>query len=132
MAHHRAQRFAEALQRYEQDGDVEQFVGDVFADDVELLRPEQEQVQHGRDGARSFWQQYRGQFQKVHSEFDRVVEGGDLGVLEWRSDGERATGGGISYRGVSLLDFDGEGRVRRFATYFDTAAFVPGVRAATS
>ena len=132
MADDRAQHFAEALQRYEQDRDVDRFVGDVFTDDAELFRPEQEQALRGRDGARQFWQQYRDQFGEVRSEFDRVVEGGDLGVLEWRSDGSRAGGGAISYRGVSLLDFDGEGRVRRFANYFDTAAFVPGVRASTS
>ena len=132
MAQDRAARFADALQRYEQDGDLDAFVDGVFADEVELYRPEQQQALSGRDGARQFWQQYRAQFDEIHSEFDRVAEGGDLGVLEWRSEGRRSSGEPISYAGVSLLDLDDAGRVRRFATYFDTAAFLPGVPAATS
>ena len=131
MAQDRAQRFADALQRFEKDGDLDAFVDGVFRDDVELHRPEQQQVLSGRDGARTFWQQYRAQFQEVGSEFSRVAEGGDLGVLEWRSEGVRSSGEPISYTGVSLLDLDEQGRVRRFATYFDTAAFVPGVPAST-
>lgn len=130
-AQDRAQHFADALQRYEQDGDLDGFVDAVFSEDVELYRPEQQQSLTGPDGAREFWRQYRAQFAEVRSEFSRIVEGGDLGVLEWRSEGTRSSGDPISYVGVSLLDLDGTGRVRRFATYFDTAAFLPGVPAAT-
>lgn len=132
MAQDRAQRFAHALQRFEQDGDVDVFVNDVFDEDVQLFRPQQQQALQGRDGAREFWRQYRTQFKHVHSEFTRVVEASDMGVLEWRSRGSRPSGEPVEYAGVSLLDLDAQGRVLRFATYFDTAAFVPGVRAETS
>ena len=52
-------------------------------------------------------------------------------TLEWKSDGTLPDGKPISYRGVSLIDFDGD-RVKRFRTYYDSAAFLPeGAKHAT-
>jgi ketosteroid isomerase-like protein len=121
-----AQSFGDALQQFEQDGDVDAFVDGVFTEDAELLRPEVHQRREGRDGAREFWRAYRAQFDSVRSEFTRIAAADSLGVLEWTSDGKIPGGGRISYSGVSLLDFDDSGRVRRFATYFDTARFGTG------
>lgn len=122
MTSDRAQSFADALQQLERSGDVDGFVSGTFVDDVELVRPETGQHERGTGGARQFWQQYVDQFQEIRSEFARVVDG-DVAVLEWTSTGRLAGGADISYRGVSLLDFDGDGRVSRFATYYDTMPF---------
>lgn len=122
MGSGRSAAFADALQHLEQARDVDGFVESMFAGGVELRRPETDQVEHGHDGARRFWQQYVDQFEQIRSEFTRVVEA-DTGVLEWTSSGRLRTGAEISYRGVSLLDVDADGRVTRFATYYDTAAF---------
>ena len=120
-----AQRFADALQEFERSGDVEAFVGGVFAGDAELHRPEhRDQTESGRQGAATFWEQYRSQFDGIASSFSRVEERGGLGVLEWTSEGSLSTGRPIRYAGVSVLDLDGEGRVTRFATWYDTAAFI--------
>lgn len=121
-----AHRFADALQRFEQDGDVDRFVREAFTDDAELLRPELVHQSSGHQSAEDFWRQYRDQFQSIRSDFSRVSQNGDLGVLEWRSSGTRTTGDDIAYAGVSLLDFAHDGRVQRFATYYDTAAFTGG------
>lgn len=118
-----AHTFADALQALEADGDVEAFVSSVFASDAVLLRPETGQELTGTDGAREYWQQYLAQFGQVRSEFSRITDADGLGVLEWASSGTLPDGGDISYTGVSLLDLDGDGRVTRFATYFDTAKF---------
>lgn len=123
-----ASRFAALLQRYEGDRDVDSFVSEAFSEDVELLRPERDQQRQGLDGARQFWTEYLDQFSDVRSEFSRVTDAGEVGVLEWRTTGSRARGGSVEYAGVSLLDFDGSGRVSRFATYYDTAAFGRPVR----
>ncbi len=40
------------------------------------------------------------------------------------SRGTLSTGRPIEYRGASLLTYDSDDRVRRFSTYFDTAAFL--------
>ena len=125
MTADRAQSFATALQDLEKTGDVARFVSEVFASDVELIRPEAGQTERGAGGAEHFWQQYVDQFQDIRSEFARVVDG-EVAVLEWTSSGHLAGGTDIGYSGVSLLDFDTDGRVTRFATYYDTAAFAIG------
>jgi ketosteroid isomerase-like protein len=121
MPETRASAFAEALQQFEQDGDLDAFVR-IFTDDAELLRPEQRSGQSGSAGAKAFWQAYLDQFGQIRSTFSRVVEAGDLGELEWTSRGTLGSGTDVEYEGVSLLEFAEDGRVRRFATYYDTAA----------
>ena len=119
----RAQTFADQLNELEAGGDVDRFVTAVFATEVELVRPEAHQQLAGQDGARTFWTQYLAHFDSIRSEFSRVADSDGLGVLEWRSTGRLRTGSDIAYAGVSVLDFDGEGLVRRFATYYDTTPF---------
>lgn len=121
MPDNRASAFADALQQFEQDGDLDAFVR-IFTDDAELLRPEQRSGQSGSEGAKVFWQAYLDQFGQIRSTFSRVVEAGDLGELEWTSRGTLGSGTDVEYEGVSLLEFAEDGRVRRFATYYDTAA----------
>jgi ketosteroid isomerase-like protein len=123
-----AQSFAAAQQDLERTRDVDRFVSETFADDVELVRPETGQQERGTGGAQQFWQQYVDQFEQIRSEFSRVVDG-EVAVLEWTSTGTLAGGADISYRGISVLDIGGDGRVARFATYYDTAPFsVPAIR----
>lgn len=118
----RAEQFAAALQRLESDRDLDAFLGQ-FDAGVELLRPEPGSVERGLDGARRFWQAYLDQFEQVGSQFTRVADGGSLSELEWTSEGTLATGRPIRYAGVSLLEH-GDGRITRFSTYYDTAAFI--------
>lgn len=120
----RAQKFADELTELESGGEVGAFVTAVFADDVELNRPETGQQLRGHDGARTFWEEYLAQFDSVRSTFSRVQDG-EVGVLEWTSEAQLAGGSDITYTGVSLLDFDEQGQVRRFATYYDTRVFQP-------
>jgi ketosteroid isomerase-like protein len=117
------QQFADRLQELERTRDLDAFLG-VFADDVHLVRPEGRGDAQGLDGARRFWQAYLDQFQDIASTFSRTVGSGSLGELEWTGEGRLPTGRSVSYRGVSLLELDDEGRVTRFATYYDTAAFL--------
>ena len=124
MSADRSRAFAQALQQFEQDHDLDAFAR-VFADDAQVLRPEQRGGEQGVDGVRTFWQQYLDQFATIRSEFSRVVEAGPLGELEWTSRGSLGTSGegkDVEYEGVSLLEFDDAGLVTRFATYYDTAA----------
>ena len=52
-----------------------------------------------------------------------MIAGDGGAALEWESEGALPTGAPIRYRGVSLLEFAGD-RVKRFRTYYDSAAFV--------
>jgi ketosteroid isomerase-like protein len=118
----RAQQFADALQQLEQDRDLDAFL-ERFADDVRLFRPEAGGQESGVEGARRFWQAYLDQFEEIGSTFDRVVDADALGELEWVGAGRLRSGRPVSYAGVSLLEHDDAGKVVRFATYYDTAAF---------
>ena len=119
----RAQTFADALQRLESDRDLDAFL-ERFADGVRLVRPEPGNEEQGLDGARRYWQTYLDQFEEISSDFGRVVDADRYGELEWVSKGKLRTGRPVSYAGVSLLEHDDDDKVVRFATYYDTAAFV--------
>lgn len=118
----RAQRFADALQSFERSGDADELL-EQFADGAELGRPGADRGDTGTD-ASSFWEAYRSQFSELSTTFSAVDEVGSRGILEWTSTGSLSTGRDIEYRGVSLLTFDDDGSVSRFATYYDTAAFL--------
>jgi hypothetical protein len=118
----RAQRFADALTSLESSGEPDDLLAQ-FGEGAELSRPEADRGDAGSDAA-GFWEAYRAQFEDITTTFSSVDEAGDLGVLEWSSTGTLSTGRGIDYRGVSLLHFGEDDTVSRFATYYDTAAFL--------
>ncbi len=119
----RAEQFAQALQRLESDRDLEPFLAQ-FCEDTLLLRPETGKHEDGLDGARRYWQAYLDQFGDISSRFDRLVDAGSLSELEWVSTGHLRSEREISYTGVSLLEHDDDGKVVRFASYYDTSAFL--------
>ena len=131
MANPTTKAFIQALQSAEASKDVAPLV-QLFDDQAELENPARGVGRRGRDGATSFWRDYLSAFDSIHSEFTHVLESGGSGAadgsatLEWVSEGRLAKGGGpVRYRGTSILEFRG-GKVARFATYYDSAAFVPG------
>ena len=116
------QLFEAALQRLDETGDPADLAAR-FADGAELHRPEVDS-QTSTGDAEAFWKGYRNQFDEITTEFTHRSETDEHAALEWQSKGRLAAGRDITYRGVSLLTFDGTGKVTRFATYYDTAAFL--------
>lgn len=124
MAGLRTTAFVDALRRAEDAMDPEPLVA-LFGDRSALENAARGVARSGPDGARRFWRDYLAAFGRVRSEFSRVLEGPSSATLEWESAGTlAATGEAIRYRGASVLEFDGD-RVARFATYYDSAAFLP-------
>ena len=120
-----AERFMTALQAFESGGDADPLVG-LFREDAECVSLAH--AERGRDGVRRFWEEYRRAFATVRSEFTAALFADAGASLEWTSEGTLPTGAPITYRGVSILEVDGD-RVSRFRTYYDSAAFVaPGGR----
>lgn len=119
-----ADDFIHRLHKVEQ-GDPEsvETLVDLFADDAELSNPVAERngrAYRGREAVERFWREYRGLFREVHSEFVDVTAGDHSAGLFWRSRGVDATGARLEYDGVSLLEFDDQGKIRRFRGYFDS------------
>ena len=114
-----ANDFIDALRRLEADGDVEPLAR-MFADDGVLENPSSGAGHFvGPDGARRFWSEDRGLFGEVRSEFRNVLQTDDRAAMEWTRHGTRDGGEEISLSGVSLLELR-DGRIARFAAYFDT------------
>lgn len=123
MASETAERFMQALQKIEQTKDVEPLVS-MFSEDAELSNLATPSPLHGKEGARQFWQKYLSVFQNIRSKFNNVVESNGSAVLEWTSEGALSSGEALNYRGISVIETE-NGQVRRFRTYYDSAAFLP-------
>lgn len=72
----------------------------------------------GRDGARKFWNDYRGTFSEIKSDFRTRIESDQSTALEWTAEGTSPDGAAIKYDGITVLEFDGGG-ITRFHAYFD-------------
>ena len=115
----RARTLATALQNFEKDGDAAAFAA-LFADDAVTQRFDARGERSGE--VEQFWQEYRAQFQSISTTFYDVVEGGDRFALEWTSDATLADGRPIQYRGVTVIDLDGD-TITKLSTYYDSAQF---------
>ena len=54
----------------------------------------------GRQGAETYWREYRNTFKDVKSRFTRITEAENVAVLEGTTMGTLKTGRPIEYRGV--------------------------------
>ena len=115
----RAQAFATGLQTFEKDGDVAAFAA-LFADDAVTQRFDARGERSGE--VAQFWQEYHAQFQSISTTFYDVVEGGDRFALEWTSDATLTDGRPLQYRGVTVIDLNGD-KISKLSTYYDSAQF---------
>ena len=115
----RARTFATGLQTFEKDGDAAAFAA-LFTDDAVTQRFDARGERSGE--VEAFWQEYRAQFQSISTSFYDVVEGGDRFALEWTSEATLVDGRPLQYRGVTVIDLDGE-KITKLSTYYDSAQF---------
>lgn len=112
-------RFADALRVLEDSGTDDDLLA-LYAEDCHVGNIVTGERHTGRDGAAEFWASYRKQFDRIESTFLVVAGDESGGVLEWESAGS-ANGDDVSYRGTTVLEYDGEAIVRSMA-YFDPRA----------
>ncbi len=115
----RARKFAAGLHDLDKDGDAAAFAA-LFADDAVTQRFDARGERRGE--VEQFWTEYRAQFQSITTTFYDVVEGGDRFALEWTSDATLSDGRPIQYRGVTVIDLDGD-KITKLSTYYDSAQF---------
>lgn len=116
-----ANDFKKALQTVEQEKKPDAVLA-FFGDNSTLERLNQEDYS-GNDGAKKFWEEYLSTFRTQETTFHHTVETDDAVVLEWISKGELPNGKPFEYRGVSVLERDGD-KVSAFRTYYDSAVFI--------
>lgn len=115
----RGRVFVAALRRFEQSSDPTELAA-LFTEDATLMRLD---GRGERGDPTAFWLEYRQQFHELSTTFSNVVAGPDQIALEWRSAATLTDDQPISYRGVTVLDLDGE-KITGLRTYYDTAAFI--------
>ncbi|TFV55431.1 nuclear transport factor 2 family protein [Mycobacterium sp. PS03-16] len=120
--HDLMKRFVTALGELHENRDVDPLV-ELFSDDATLTKAGIPHGQHGKDGARTFWQQYRDVFDSIEATFRHTEDGERTAFLEWTSTGTLRDGTDFAYDGVSVLESDGD-TIDAFRTYYDTAAFL--------
>ena len=109
-----AAAFIAALQELEQSREVGR-LAELFSDDARVSNPLM--VEHGRDGATSFWTAYRSAFDTITSSFSTILERDGRICLEWASRGV-IDGQAVAYEGVSILEVAEDG-IKAFRSYFD-------------
>lgn len=114
----RARAFAGGLRKFEQDSDTAAFA-ELFAEGATLQRLD---ARGERGDVEGFWREYREQFDEIRTTFYNVVEGSDQFALEWTSKATLNGGRDIEYRGVTVIDLEGE-LIVRLRTYYDSAVF---------
>ena len=124
----RAKRFTDALHALDDDaGALDQMV-ELFSEQAKLTNAAMALTGDsfsGQDGARTFWEEYRAQFEEATTEFHHLTAGEDGSAgLFWTTCGKAASGEPLDYAGATLLVFDGDGQVERFHGYYDTRQLV--------
>ena len=117
---HRARTFAAALQQFERDSDPAPLVG-LFTEGATATRLD---ARGERTDVSAFWTEYRAQFHELTTTFLHAVEGADQVALEWTTEATLTDDRPLDYRGVTVIDLDGD-RITALRTYYDTAAFTP-------
>ena len=96
---------------------------DLFAEDASLSKVGMPHEDHGKQGAREFWERYRDIFDAIEATFQHIASDDRTAFLEWTSEGTLKDGTDFHYQGVSVLEAEGD-LIDSFRTYYDTAAFV--------
>jgi len=116
------QQFVAALEELHRHREVGALVA-LFGDDATLDKAGMPRGERGKEGARTFWEQYRDVFDVVDASFRHRVDGDEIAFLEWISEGTLRDGTAFSYDGVSVLESHSD-TINAFRTYYDTAAFL--------
>ncbi len=120
--HNLTERFADALHRIDADRDTGPMV-ELTADDAELMKLDGNHQASGKEGAKTFWEDYRNVFGDLETTFTHTVVGEDSAALEWTSTGTLRSGKPFEYNGVTVIQGDDE-KVTGVRTYYDSAAFL--------
>jgi ketosteroid isomerase-like protein len=116
------EKFEDALGELHRTGDAGQ-LAELFSDDATLTKAGLPHGERGKDGATTFWQQYRDVFGDIESSFSHRVVDEHIAYLEWTSKGTLRNGTDFAYDGISVLEADGD-TIDAFRTYYDSAAFL--------
>src|SRR3712207_9467959 len=97
------ERFTDELHVVGNDRAVQPMV-DLTGDDAQLVKLDEHHETRGKDGAKTFWEDYRNVFGDLGTTFTHSVVGEDSAALEWTSTGTLRSGKPFRYRGVTVIE----------------------------
>lgn len=115
------EKFLEALDKLERTSNVNTIV-ELFSDDAKIESVALPKSLSGKASVYRFWRDYRFQFQRILTRFDKVFEVDQTAVLEWTSEGVFPSGKQFRYSGVTILEIE-DAQIKNFRTYFDQSPF---------
>ena len=119
-----ADEFMRALHLFERTGELGPLVA-LFREDAEVVNLGRTEPARGPEAIDGFWRDHLALFRTIRTEFVHVIEGQTGSVLEWVSRGARVNGEPVEYKGVTVLEVEGD-RIRRCRTYYDSAVLMSG------
>lgn len=100
------------------DADADAFA-DLFSADVHFEDPVGGPALSGHDGVRRFHKGLRRAWQALHMEARDVFARGSRAAVRWHAEGTSGTGKAIAFDGVSVIEVDPAGKIRRLEGYWD-------------
>ena len=122
FAHGTTRAFVDALHELERSGDTGPMAS-LFTDDAAVQSIDGHDERTGPEGISELFTTYRKQFDQLATTFTAVTEDDGGAALEWSTDATGVDGRDISYRGVTVIDLDGD-TITRFSTIYDSAALL--------
>jgi len=111
------ERFRHALTAVEDRGELDGMVS-LFADNAVLTSADRAEPAHGPEGARTFWNVYRGAFITVHTEFGAITEAPGVITMPWTSRARTLGGNDVTWQGITVIEHL-DGHIRRMQMLFD-------------
>ncbi len=99
-------------------GDVDSMVS-VFAEDAVSQEPYGMPALEGPEAIRQFFQGLSGAFQTISFTRDRTHIAGNRAAVVWSANGTMADGTDVSFDGVDVVEFNGDGEIQRLWGYFE-------------
>ena len=93
-----------------------------FAEDVVSHTPVGGPPVHGHDGMRLFLKQIIMAMESVTTRVEGVFTGGDDAAVKWSVEGTGRNGREIRFEGITVMELNGQGKIRRILAYWDPAA----------
>ncbi len=99
-------------------GDIDSMVS-VFAEDAVSQEPYGTPPLEGPAAIRQFFEGMSGAFQSISFTRDRTHVAGNRAAVAWSADATMADGTAVSFDGVDVVEFNGDGKIQRLWGYFE-------------
>jgi len=96
----------------------------LFAAEAVVHDPVGAAAVEGKTGRKEVWNVLTAPFSRLDIRPQRTFCGGNGAAVYWRAEAAGSNGGRASFEGISVFEFDSEGKIETLVSYWDPAAAV--------